>query len=188
MDYKKITRVLTTSISIGLCFILSSCATVSQSAQYYRQAYQQAKRKNYDTAFLKLRALLLNDPRSPYAPRAKFSTGEYYYDKEDYADAILTFYEYINEYPEDSGRVFAELIIYKISTEIKTNKYLQFKERDLIEKIEKKIFSKPMFFLFFDKEKSYTFRSAFGNVYTALEYVDKVEVRRNGDYFLEISP
>lgn len=176
------------SIILLVCFVFSSCATFSDSATYYRQAARDAQRNNYDAAFLQLKALLANAPHSPYAPRALFSIAEYYYDQKDYTDAILTYYRYIKDYPRDDGRIFAELLIYKISTEIKTTKNIRLKERDLIASIEKKIFSKPMFFLFFENETSYTYRSVFGNVYTAFDYVDKVAVKRNGEHFLEISP
>lgn len=171
-----------------MCCVLSSCDTFSSGAKFYHEAAYEAKNGNYDTAFLRLRALLVNDPNSPYAPGAVFSTGEYYYQQRDYTDAILTLYNYIKDYPNDDGRIFAELIIYKISTEIKTDKKIRIKERELIESIEKKIFSKPMFFLFFEQVKSYTYRSVLGNVYTAYDYVDKVIIKRNGQHFLEISP
>lgn len=170
------------------CCVFSSCGTFSKSADFARQARYEAQQGNYSTAFLRLRALLINDPHSPYAPGAIFSTGEYYYQQKDYTDAILTLYQYIKDYPKDDGRIFAELIIYKISTEIKTDRKIRIKERELIASIEKKIFSKPMFFLFFEQVKSYTYRSVLGNVYTAFDYVDKVIIKRNGQHFLEISP
>ncbi|MHA1896221.1 MAG: outer membrane protein assembly factor BamD, partial [Promethearchaeota archaeon] len=170
------------------CLLFSSCATCSNGSRFYREAYHEARRGNYDVAFLNLRTLMVSYPDSPYAPMAAFSSGEYFLEKRDYTDAILTFYKYIKKYPDDDGRIFAELIIYKITNEIKIDKIIQLKERDIINDIKKKIFAKPMFFLFFDTEKSFSYRSLFGNVYTAYDYVDKVEIKRNGKVFLEISP
>lgn len=175
-------------IYLFLCVFLSSCATFSDSGVYYRQAYQEAKRKNFDGAFMRLRASLNEDPHSPYAPRVAFAIGEYYLDNNDYLDAVVAFRNYIENYPNDRGVVFAELIIYKMFTELKPAKNVPIKEKDLLEGIRKKMFSRPVFFIFFENSKIFSYGSLFGNRYTAFDYIDKVKVMRNDKLFLELSP
>lgn len=183
-----INKVISKVIILVLCVFLSSCATISDSANYYRDACQQAKNKNYDAAFMRLRAVLNDNPHSQYAPKAAFAIGEYYLERRDYLDAVVAFHQYIENYPSDSGVIFAETVIYKIATEVKSIKSIPIKGRDLLEGIRKRMFSKPVFFIFSEKKKSYSYRSLFGNVYVAFDYVDKVKIMRNDQLFLELSP
>lgn len=171
-----------------LCVFLSSCATLSNSANYYHQAIYQVKKDNHYAAFMRLRALLNDNPHSPYAPKAAFAVGEYYFENNDYLDAAVAFREYIRNYPNDPGTVFAELVIYKMANRANPNKNIQLKEQYLLESIRKKMFSKPIFFIFVENRKSFSYRSIFGNIYSAFDYVDKVKVIRNDKLFLELSP
>jgi outer membrane protein assembly factor BamD (BamD/ComL family) len=172
-----------------LCFCLSSCATFSDSGEYYRKAAACAKAKDYDAAFSYLRAILNNNPDSSYAPKAAFGVAEYYYDKGDHLDATIFFHKYVNAYPEDEGVVFAELIIYKMATAKGSNKNMPFNERYFLETIRKKMFSKPVFIIFKEsKKESFSYTSAFGNIYSAFDHVDKMTIKRNEREFFEISP
>lgn len=173
-----------------LCFLLCSCATFSESGQYYRKARSYVKRSDYDSAFLNLRALLNNAPKSSYAPKAAFAVAEYYYDKGDYLDATIAFRKYIKLYPDDEGVIFAELMTYRMASQINPNKKnVPFSERYFLENIRKKMFSKPVFIIFKeDKKESFSYTSAFDNLYSAFDYVDKITIKRNGKTLLEISP
>jgi outer membrane protein assembly factor BamD (BamD/ComL family) len=171
-----------------LCVFLSSCSTLSKSGKYYHQAYAYAKNKNYTSAFLSLRTLLNNDPRSSYAPMAAFSVAEYYLEAGDYFDATIAFRKYINAYPNDEGVIFAELMIYKMATQVNPNKNLPFNERYFLDNIRKKMFAKPVFFIFAENKKSFSYKSAFGNIYSAFDYVDKIKITRNDEIFFELSP
>lgn len=174
-------------IILVLCVFLSSCASFTKSADYYNQASSYAKDKNYDSAFLKLRALLNDNPRSAYAPKAAFSVAEYYYDSGDYLDAMVAFRKYIDAYPEDEGVIFAKLMIYKMATH-KTPKNMPFNERYFLDNIRRKMFDKPVFIIFKVDKESFSYSSAFGNVYSAFDHVDKVSITRNDKFFFELSP
>lgn len=171
-----------------VCITLSSCAFLSEGSTYYDAARIAAARQNYDAAFMNLKAFLRNDPKSKYSPTACFALGEYYLDRSDYLDSAMTLFNYINDYPNDKGVIFAELIIYKIATQIRNDKDISFSEKDLVEAIRKKILSRSMFFMFLNNSKSFAYRSLFGNIYTAYDYVDKVKVMRNDKLFLELTP
>jgi len=161
---------------------------LSDSRQHYRQATSYAKAKNYDAAFMRLKTLLNSDQHSPYAPKAAFAVGEYYYQSNDYLDAIIAFRKYITAYPEDEGVVFAELMIYKMATQLNPNKNIPFNERYFLSSIRKKMFDRPVFFIFTENKESFSYSSAFGNAYLAFDYVDKIQITRNGDVLFELSP
>ncbi|MFC1645915.1 hypothetical protein ACFL2Y_01920 [Candidatus Omnitrophota bacterium] len=171
-----------------LCVFLSSCATFSDSGKYYREAISLAKNNNFDAAFAKLSSLLRDDPRSSYAPKAAFAMAEYYFGIDDYLDATVAFREYIKAYPKDEGVIFAELMIYKMVTQINPNKNIPFSERYFLENIRKKMFDKPVFFIFAKNKEGLTYRSALGNIYSAVDYIDKVTIMRNDELFFELSP
>jgi len=181
-------KILLLIVCLSICTILSSCAFLSEGSTYYEGARIAAKNHNYDSAFMNLKAFLRNDPKSKYSPTVCFALGEYYLDRSDYVDSAVTFFNYINDFPNDKGVIFAELIIYKIATQIRNDKEITLNEKDLIDAIRKKILSRPMLFMFFDNKKSFSYRSLFGNTYTAYDYVDKVKVMRNDKLFLELTP
>lgn len=175
-------------IAIVLCLVLCSCATVSDSGQYYRKARSYVDKNDHDSAFLNLRAILNNEPNSAYAPFAAFAVAEYYFERDDYLDAAMAFRKYINGYPKDDGVVFAELMIYKMATQSNT-KNLPYNERYFLDNIRKKMFSKPLFIIFKEsKRESFTYTSALNNVYSAFDHVDKITIERNGQTLLEIAP
>ncbi|MFH1622672.1 MAG: outer membrane protein assembly factor BamD [Candidatus Omnitrophota bacterium] len=178
---KKITIVI-------LCIFLTSCATFSASSNHYSAACSYAKKGDIDSAFMRLKSLLFNYPDSPYAAKASFAISEYYFEIGDYFDAAMAFRKYINEFPEDEGVVFAELLIYKMATQIGPNKNIPFNERYFLDSIRKKMFNKPVFFIFTGKKESFSYRSALSNVYSAYDYVDKVKIMRNEEVFFELSP
>ncbi|MFC1709345.1 outer membrane protein assembly factor BamD [Candidatus Omnitrophota bacterium] len=175
-------------IILVLCVFLASCATFSSSAQYYREASSLARSRNYDTAFLRLRALLNNDPGSVYAPKAAFTVAEYYFQTGDHLDATISFRKYINAYPQDEGVIFAELMIYKMATQNGTNKNIPFNERYFLESIREKMFEKPVFIIFKEKKESFSYTSTFGNIYTAFDHVDRMSITRNDKFFFELTP
>lgn len=175
-------------IILLLCVSFSSCATLSSSASFYQKALYFAKKKDYDMSFMYLKAILNDNPKSFYAPKAAFSVGEYYYENNDYLDAMVAFRKYIQDYPKDDGVIFAELFIYTMATTRQPSKNIPIKERYFLESIRKKMFSKPVFFIFFEDKKTFSYRSMLGNVYQAIDYVDKVRVTRNDKILLDLSP
>ena len=171
-----------------LCVFFVSCAAVSSNAKYHRQAVALAKHRNYDAAFLKLRALLNDNPQSAYAPDAAFAVAEYYFQSGDYLDATVAFRRYINAYSGHDGIVFAELMIYKMATEKGPNKNIPFNERYFLDSIRKRMFQKPVFIIFKEKKESLSYTSDFGNNYTAFDHIDKISITRNGELFFELTP
>jgi len=174
-------------IVIISCISLSSCATLSDSADFYRQASLYEKRGDNAAVFMALTALMNEGSRSRYSPQAAFGIAEYYFETNDYIDASAAFRKYLKKYPDDPGVIFAKSIIYKMATQIKPDKDMSSAQRYLLENIREKVLSQPKF-IFFGKRKRFFYRSVFGNVYIAFNYEDRVKVIRNGELFLELLP
>ena len=166
-------------LAIILIFINLSCIT-STSDTRYRDILKDVKSGNIDFAFLKLDNYLQEYPQSLHTPQIRFAICEYYFQSKSYRNAIYKLSDYIKDYPEDEVTIFAQMLLYKILSEYQ-------KEPLLIERIKEDIFAKPVFLIFSDsKVKDY--KSALNNVYRIVSYVDKIEVFRNNDLFLKVTP
>ncbi|HQP91072.1 MAG TPA: outer membrane protein assembly factor BamD [Candidatus Omnitrophota bacterium] len=168
--------------------ILAGCVTLSSTTEQYREAVQDFREGREYFAVLNLKAVLKDDPQSPYAPQSAFAVGEYYYDNADYFNALKTLSDYIHNYPKHKGVVFAKLIIYKILTDVKREDVMGVKEDTLIKEIRKELFSQPMFLIFYDKKSPRSYKSLFKHSYLVYDYVDKIKVFRDDKNFIELSP
>ncbi len=171
------------------CVLLSGgCATMSPTAEQYREGLQDFREGRQYFAILNLKAIVKDDPKSPYAPQAAFAVGEYYYDNGDYFNSLTTLSGFIHEHPKHKGVIFAKLIIYKILTSVKKEEALGEQEDALIKEIRKELFSQPLFLIFYDKKIPRSYKSLFKHDYLVYDYVDKIKVFRDDKIFLELSP
>lgn len=150
-------------------FFCLSCATGPQ-----------IKNDNLDLTFIRLKNYLGDHPDSPHAQKIRFGLAEYYFQINDYKDAIEELTSYINDYSPDKKAVFAYFLLYKIISE-------NYQNTDILQKIKEKFFSKSLF-LMFGEVKTHSYRSIFNNIYKAYEHIDKIEVYRNDDLFLQLTP
>ena len=156
-----------------------SCAT--STGQYrYKEILRDAKAGNIDFAFVKLDSYPKEFPDSIHVPKARFAVCEYYFQIKDYRSAIYKLRDYIIDFPEEKATIFAQLLLYKILSEYK-------KEPALTEKIKESLFSKSVFLVFSDAKVKH-YKSSLNNIYRILNYVDKIEVFRNNEPFLKITP
>ncbi|QAT16494.1 hypothetical protein BU251_01500 [Candidatus Velamenicoccus archaeovorus] len=172
----------------GVALFVAGCATVSETGDRYRAAIQAFRNDQSYFAFMHLKAIVKDDPNSPYAPAAAFALGEYYFDNADTLNAIKTLSDYVSRYPKDKGVVFAKLIIYKIITGIKKDERLSEEQAALIKEIRKELFSQPLFLIFYDRKIPRSYKSIFDHSYLVYDYVDKIKVFRDDKNFLELSP
>jgi len=135
---------------------------------------------NIDFVFVKLDSYLKEFPDSIHVPQARFAVCEYYFQIKDYRSAIYKLRDYIIDFPEEKATIFAQLFLYKILSEYR-------KEPALTEKIKESLFSKSVFLVFSDAKVKY-YKSLLNNIYRILNYVDKIEVFKNNDLFLRITP
>lgn len=160
----------------------------SQAGDWYRTSLEDIKDHRPYFAIINLKNILKNYPDSPYAPKAAFAIGEYYFDNGDNYNAIKWLSGYIRSYPDDKGVVFAKLIVYKIIVGYKKDNKVNKQQDVLIKEIRKELFSEPLFLIFYDKKSPRSYQSIFSNSYLVYDYVDKIKVFRNDKDFIELTP
>lgn len=168
--------------------VLAGCVSLTETGDRYRAAVQTFRDGQTYFSIMHLKAIVKDDPNSPYAPASMFALGEYYFDNADTFNAVKTLSDYVRRYPKDKGVVFAKLIIYKIITGFKEGEKLDVQEDALIKEIRKELFSQPMFLIFYDRKAPRSYKSLFHNTYLVYDYIDKIKVFRNDKIFLELSP
>ncbi|MDD5019416.1 MAG: outer membrane protein assembly factor BamD [Candidatus Omnitrophica bacterium] len=168
--------------------VLAGCVSLTETGDRYRAAVQTFRDGQTYFSIMHLKAIVKDDPNSPYAPASMFALGEYYFDNADTFNAVKTLSDYVRRYPKDKGVVFAKLIIYKIITEIKKDDELNEQQAALIKEIRKELFSQPLFLIFYDRKIPRSYKSIFDHSYLVYDYVDKIKVFRDDKNFLELSP
>lgn len=162
-----------------LVFVNLSCIRPIRDIQYF-DALKEARSGNIDFAFMKLNNYLSERPDSNHAQAIKFAVAEYSFQIRNYRDAIYKLVGYIEEYPEDDSVLFARAILYKALLEYK-------QEPLLIEKVKRNLFLTPLF-LIFSESKAKNYESILNNTYKIIDYFDKIEIFKNDDLFLKITP
>ena len=149
-----------------------------EDASLYSKAMAAAKRGQEDIAFVHFSAILERYPDSKYAKNALFGAGEYYYSIGDYRDAMPLFERYVQNYPDDRGKLFALVYLYKLSKENE--------REDLAKKVRKEIVTFKQQSFLFRVFKNYQYRSPLNLSHKAVYYIDRVEFYINEDVFAEI--
>lgn len=181
-------RDLRCCVAVFFISFLAGCVSMTETGERYRSSLQAIDEGQVDFAVIHLKAIVKDAPDSPYAPAATFALGEYYFDNADYFHAIKTLSDFIHNFPDDKGGVFARLIIYKIITGFGKERDFSEEEDVLVREIRKQLFSQPLFLIFYDKKTPRSYKSLFKNSYLVYDYVDKIKVFRNDKLFLELSP
>lgn len=166
-------------VTIILIFINLSCITPVRDSQYY-DCLKEVKAGNIDFAFMKLNNYLRENPASIHIKEIRFAIAEYYFQIKDYSDAIYKLIAYIKDYQGEESVIFAQALLYRILLEYKQTP-------ELVEKIREKFFSKSLFLIFSDSKIKY-YKSILNNTYKIVDYIDKIEVFKNNDPFLKITP
>lgn len=166
-------------LSIILVFLNLSCVTSIKDTRYC-DAWEEARSGNIDFAFMKLNNYLREYPGTIHTKEIRFAICEYYFQIKDYRDAVYKLSEYIKDYPDDKTAIFAQALLYKIILEDNQQPHL-------IEKMKESFFSKSLF-LIFSESKIKSYNSILNNTYEIADYVDKIEIFKNNDLFLKITP
>lgn len=162
---------------VTLLFTNLSCVIFDSR---YSDILEEARSENIHFAFMKLQDYLRGNPDSRHTAKIKFAICEYYFEIKDYRDAIRKLSEFIIGYPRDQGINPAKALLYKSLLE-----YQQ--EGRLLEKIKENFFSKSLF-LTFSETKTKHYRSLFNNDYKIVDYIDRIEVFKNNELILKITP
>lgn len=173
------TKIVSCSI-IALSIINTSCMTITKDNQYYYTAIEEARLGNFDFAFMNLNNYIWEYPDSIHTKDVKFAIAEYYFQTNNFRDAIYKLSEFIHDYHEEDTAIFAQALLYNAILKYKT-------EPKLTEKIKEAFFSKSIF-LIFSELKVKQYKSILNNSYKIVDYIDRIEVFKNNELFLKITP
>lgn len=168
---------------VFLCIWSVSCASLAGDRILYNRAVDSARNSDFNTTFFALRQLLREYPESNYIPDTKFALGEYYFKQNNYRESLGMLSDFLDNYPQHQARVFALAMVYKLFKEYASDKTLE--AFDI--KIKDKFFNKPLFLLF-SRSRNKTYHSFLDTNFTIREYIDKIEILKDNESFLEVSP
>jgi hypothetical protein len=148
-------------------------------AQIYSMAVKAAQSGELDFSFMHFRSLLRNTRNSKYKERALFAIGEYFYLNAGYSDAASAFEQFISDYPNSRGYIFALAYLFKIA-KIRG-------DAPLVKNLEKKILTHKQQSFLFSNFKEYKYNSPFCRKHRAVYYIDRIEFYVDGEFFAKIS-
>ncbi|MFH1413595.1 MAG: hypothetical protein ABIG56_01965 [Candidatus Omnitrophota bacterium] len=147
-------------------------------ALMYSHAVKAAKAGNLSAAFMYFHSLMNSNPDSKYRAEALFAIGEYYFLIANSYDAFISFADFVNEFPDSQGKVFALVYLLKIAEKIDKTSIAQGLEKDIVT-------FKRLLFLFKDY-KEYEYLSPLHREHKLVYFIDKVEAYVNGELFAQI--
>ena len=141
-----------------------------------RQAELYGKEGKLDFAFLELRDLLRRYPGDPHVPEIEFAVAEYLFLQNSFSEAKETFQRCLPKIRSDStprllGRIYLLICLEKTGSRVAS--------KELRAQLKKELSSQGLF-LAFDDKRTRTWQSFLGTFYTLHEFVDRLEVLRNG--------
>lgn len=145
----------------------------------YYKGVETARFGDKDFAFMYFRMFLRGHPKSELAEGALFSLGEYYFEVFDYYDTKKTFSRFIASYPKSVAKIFALAYLLEVARDEGN--------QDLEEKLTKEIVTSKQLSLLFSEFKKHTYTSSFSKKYTAIFFIDKVEIYVDEEFFSKIS-
>jgi outer membrane protein assembly factor BamD (BamD/ComL family) len=156
-----------------------SCATFGRDNRYF-SILNEIRSENINFGFMKLSNYLRDNPGTRHTQDIRFSKAEYYLQIQDYYDAANELNAYITDFPNGINTIFAYCLLYKISSEYP-------EDPEFIVALKEKFFNKSLF-LVFSESKTKSYKSALNNEYKIVEYVDRIEVFKNNEPFIKVTP
>jgi outer membrane protein assembly factor BamD (BamD/ComL family) len=165
-------------LSFLICSPLNAFEDYKTPGSLISHAKQEVRDKKPDFAFMHLRSLVQTFPTHELARDAQFAIGEYHFDNANYSDASEAFVKYMEN---PAGTVQDSLAL---SYLLKCARAMN--DVEAIDSVEKKLkettASEPVMLLF-EKKKERKWTSAFNHRFAIKEFVDRLEITRDGSQF-----
>ena len=136
---------------------------------------------NIHFAFMEFRRLVREFRNEPVSREAEFAVGEYYYEVNDPADAVKTFYNFVEKPTGKPIDILALVYLLKTAEKMPDSNAVP-----KIEKHLKEALASRQILLIFDKQRQQKWESPFRNNFMFKEFVDRLEITRNGSPFYTI--
>ena len=160
-----------------LCF--GGFAFAREESWLYSNAIHEAKIGNHEFSFLNLHSLITAFPETKYLENSLFAIGEYHYKENNYTDAIDSFIQLLEKFPDSKGTVFALAYLLNIAQKRQ--------DQSLSLSLEKAIVTFHKLSLVFRNSKEFTYKSISFSKYKVIYYIDKVEFYKDGELFAQVS-
>ena len=147
------------------------------------QTEEYGKEGKLDFAFLELRDLLQRYPKDSHVPEIEFAVAEYLFLQKNFSEARETFQNCLSKIKHDSTPRFLTQVYLLICLEKMGGRSAS---NDLLAQLKKELSSQGLF-LAFDDKRTYTWRSLLGTLYTLNEFVDRLEILKNGKPFYTLT-
>src|SRR3989338_995397 len=95
--------------------LTAGVAFAGGDAELYHQALASVRRGNLDFAYMQMRNILLDYPKSRYRDRAMFGLGEYHFLIPQYKQAEAMFSQYLDNFPDSKGTLFALCLLHQMA-------------------------------------------------------------------------
>ncbi|MFH1414122.1 MAG: hypothetical protein ABIG56_04685 [Candidatus Omnitrophota bacterium] len=147
-------------------------------ALMYSRAAKAAKAGNVSAAFMYFHSLMNSNPDSRYRDEALFAIGEYYFLISNSYDAFISFADFVNEFPDSQGKVFALVYLLKIAEKADKTSIAQGLEKDIV--------TFKRLILLFKEYKEYKYLSPLHREHKLVYFIDKVEAYVDGELLAQI--
>ncbi len=163
-------------------FLQSMPAPAAESANgRIKNAKRFLSQKKPDFAFLEYRALLKDHPESPAAADAAFGLGEYYFEMRNVAESAMAFQRLTVKPTDDVSQVLALTYLLKCAELSSDEQSIKTYRTQL-----KKSLASKKFLMLFGEGRKQQWNSPFENRFELKEFVDRMEIYRNGSPFYTI--
>ena len=157
----------------GLC-----PASAGEDRALYSAALKAANEGQQDLAFMRYRSLLRDFPKSRFQKDALFAVGEYYFLIADKREVKNIFQKFIQNYPEDKRRLYAQMYLLKMA-ELE-------KDEDTRRELTAEIIKSKHVSLVFKEFKEYQYRSPLNRMHRVVYYIDRIEFFTEGELCVRI--
>jgi outer membrane protein assembly factor BamD (BamD/ComL family) len=135
--------------------------------ELYQQAQSSVRRGNVDFAYMQMRNILRDYPKSRYREQAMFGMGEYHYLIPQYKQAEAMFNQYLDNFSDSKGTLFALCLLHQIAEfESDAAKAADLKNR---------IIKYKQVSLIFREYQEYKFVSPLNRTYRAVFHIDRID-------------
>ena len=171
-------RNLLSIILFGWLLFCSYPLQAGEDGALYSSALKAANEGQQDLAFMRYRSLLRDFPKSRFQKDALFATGEYYFLIADRREVKNIFQKFIQNYPEDKMKLFAQMYLLKMA-ELE-------KDEDTRRELTAEIIKSKHVSLVFKEFKEYQYRSPLNRMHRVVYYIDRIEFFTEGELCVRI--
>ena len=167
---------------VWVCVLAAPAAWAATPRDRFDEAVRLIKQRQRDQAFMLLRALVADRPDHPVTQEARFILGEYYAETRNRTDALRMFTAYLERPADPWWEVIATAHLIQLTPRQAGETGPLPRETALKERLASK-----QLFLGFRESRTHTVQTPLGHTYRFREFVDHLEIERDGVAWYSLS-